>query len=86
MAKSIEQKAVDSLAAALSDVRFRNYEFCRIMSEEFPAVHKKYFELMVSYMNYLAVFEKHGWYPNNVDKEAYISAKVVDDLNRLLFP
>ncbi len=86
MAKSIEQKAVDSLVNALSDNRFRFYEFCRIMSEESPQVHKDFFRLLASYTNYLSVFDQHQYYPNATEQEAKISAQIAPTINAQLFP
>ena len=84
MAKSIEQKTVEAVANGLSDHRFRLYEFCRLMSEENPFVHREFFKLMVAYLNYLSVFDKHGWYPNGTQNESSAAAKVVDILNRYI--
>lgn len=86
MAKSIEQKAVDNLTNALSDNRFRFYEFCRIMSEESPQVHKDFFRLLASYTNYLAVFDKHSYYPNGTQEEAELSAEIAPIINARIFP
>ena len=86
MAKSIEQKAVEALAIGLGNYEFRNYEFCRLMAEQSPFVHREFFKLIASYLNYLSVFHKHGWYPNGVDTEAEISAEIVDTVNARLFP
>lgn len=86
MAKSMEQKAVEALASGLGNYEFRKHEFCRIMAEQNPFVHKEFFRLMVAYLNYLAVFDRHGWYPNGVDVESKISNEVVEQINQLLFP
>ena len=86
MAKSMEQKAVEALASGLSNYEFRNYEFCRLMSEQNPFIHREFFKLIASYLNYLSVFEKHGWYPNGTERESAISAEIVDTVNAMLFP
>ena len=83
MAKSIEEKAVDALATALTHTQFRPQEFCRIMTEQYPVVHKSFFQLLVGYINYLAVFESYNWYPDNTQRESHISSQVVDTMNRL---
>lgn len=84
MAKSIEQKAVESLASGLSDYRFRLHEFSRLMSEENPFVHREFFKLIVAYLNYLAVFDKYGWYPNGTQNESSAAAEVVETLNKYI--
>lgn len=86
MAKSIEQKAVDNLVNAISDNRFRYYEFCRIMSEEMPQVHKDFFRLLASYANFLSVYDQHEYYPNGTEEEAKISAQIAPIINGQLFP
>lgn len=73
MAKSIEEKAVESLATALSDNRFRYHEFARLMTEQFPSIHKNFFTLTASYINYLAAYDRYGWYPNNTFEEAQMA-------------
>ena len=73
MAKSIEQKAVDALANAISDNRFRVHEFARLMVEQEPQVHKTFFGLIAGYVNYLSVFDNYGWYPNGTVKESRIA-------------
>ena len=84
MAKSIEQKAVESLTNGLSNYQFRNDEFCRLMSEQPPFIHQEFFKLIVSYVNYLSIFDKHGWYPNGTENESKASAQVVGTLNTFI--
>lgn len=74
MAKSIEQKAVDTLANALSDTRFRYSEFARLMSEQQPSiVHKPFFGLIVSYLSYISTSHKYGINVNNTAEEARLA-------------
>lgn len=86
MAKSIEQKAVDTLVNALSDTRFRNYEFSRLMVEESPLVHKQFFVLITSYLNYIATYADYNWYPNGTQEEAELAREVVDIINAAISP
>lgn len=81
MAKSIEQKAVDALATALSDNRFRYQEFSRLMAEEFPSVHKNFFTLTASYISYLAAYDKYGYYPNGTYEEAKLATMLANLLH-----
>ena len=82
MAKSIEQKAVDTLAATLSDARFRDHEFARIMIEQHPVIHQSFFRMLKSYITYIAVHAKHGYFPNAIHNEAIKAAEVVGILTK----
>lgn len=73
MAKSIEQKLVDTLATSLHDSRFNPTEFARLMTKQDPHVNVQFFNLMLTYMDYLTVFKKHGWYPNGTELAASVS-------------
>lgn len=86
MAKSIEQKAVETLTIALSDYRFRHYEFARLMVEESPFIHKQFFVLITAYMNYLSVYADHGWYPNGTEEEALLAREVIEIINAAISP
>ena len=76
MAKSIEQKTVDTLANAISDNRFRIHEFSRLMVEQDPHIHQTFFLTLAGYINYLATFDKYGWYPNLTVKESQVASLV----------
>ena len=80
MAKSIEQKAVDALANTLSDSRFRDPEFARLMIEQHPIVHQSFFRLIHSYLTYIAVHAKHSYFPNGIGVEALKAEKLVEVL------
>ena len=77
MAKSIEQKVVDTLVNAMADNRFRPAEFSRIMATEtFIPAHFDFMSLVSAYMHYLAAFHEYGFYPNGLENECRIASRI----------
>lgn len=78
MAKSIEEKAVQAIADAMMDGRFREHEFSRVMAEQNPLVHKTFFRLIFAYLNYISVFDRYGWSPNDNLTEAAMASEMLE--------
>jgi hypothetical protein len=82
MAKSIEEKLVDSITSSLSDSRFRYHEFSRILSEQGDSTRINFFTLMIGHLNFLDTYNKYRFYPNGEQLEAEFASKVVPVLNQ----
>lgn len=82
MAKSIEQKVVDTVLGGLDSSRFRIPEFSRIMATETLAPqHLDFMGLIAGYMNYLATFAEYGYYPNGLYDECVIAQRIAPIIN-----
>ena len=80
MAKTVEEKAVASMLAAMSDKSFREHEFSRIMVEalynnRIPA-HQDFMQVVYSFIVYLSTFDAYEYYPNGSKEMAQIAAYV----------
>jgi len=82
MAKSVEQKMVDTIIAGMDSKSFRPAEFSRLMATEtLPAQHFTFMGLIMGYMNYLATFSAYGYHPNNLYDECVIAEQVAPIMN-----
>lgn len=78
MAKSVEEKAVDGMIAAMDNRNFRETEFVRLLVERGGT--KSFFALLGAFISYLAIFKRYGWYPYGVEEQA----EACDELDRVL--
>ena len=69
MAKSIEQKAIDTLMNLVSDVRFREYEFIRLVAEQPVGLMRRFFGIILAFVEWYAISAKHNFYPDNTDRD-----------------
>ena len=79
MAKSIEQKAVDAIVAAMGHKGFRHHEFSRLMVEAVDGVRhpaREFMDVVFSYITYLATFHMYRYYPFGSQEIAVIAGKV----------
>lgn len=83
MAKSQEQKLVDTISSSLSSMDFNAEEFCRLMILSNQMNHKRFFNLIVSYINYLAAYDQYSHYPNGIISESIISGKIHSTLKQM---
>ena len=80
MAKTVEEKAVASMLAAMSDKSFREHEFSRLMVEalynnNLPA-HQDFMQVVYSFIVYLSTYEVYGYYPNGSREMAGVASRV----------
>ena len=69
MAKSIEQKAMDTLMNLVSDVRFREYEFISIVSQQPVGLMRRFFGIILAFVEWYSISAKHDFYPDNTDRD-----------------
>ena len=69
MAKSIEQKAIDTLMNLVSDVRFREYEFISLMATQPVGLMRRFFGIILAFVEWYSISAKHNFYPDNTDRE-----------------
>ena len=81
MAKSKEEKLADTLINALSDTRFRKARFSDILVEDSPThIRREVLSLMISYLKFISIYDKHGYYPNGIEEEAKIATHIINSL------
>ena len=69
MAKSIEQKAMDTLMNLVSDVRFREYEFISLVSQQPVGLMRRFFGIILAFVEWYSISAKHDFYPDNTDRD-----------------
>ena len=69
MAKSIEQKAMDTLMNLVSDVRFREYEFIRLVATQPVGLMRRFFGILLAFVEWYSISAKHDFYPDNTDRD-----------------
>jgi len=69
MAKSIEQKAMDTLMNLVSDVRFREYEFIKLVAEQPVGLMRRFFGIILAFVEWYAISASNNFYPDNTDRD-----------------
>jgi hypothetical protein len=69
MAKSIEQKAIDTLMNLVSDVRFREYEFISLMATQPVGLMRRFFGILLAFVEWYSISAEHNSYPGNPDRD-----------------
>jgi len=69
MAKSIEQKAMDTLMNLVSDVRFREYEFIRLVATQPVGLMRRFFGILLAFVECYSFSAEHNAYPGNTDRD-----------------
>lgn len=84
MAKSIEQKAVDAIVAAMGQKDFRHHEFSRLIVEGGIVTSRDFMNLVYSYISYLATFDEYRYYPFGSQEVAVIAGKIRDTFDEAM--
>ena len=69
MAKSIEQKAMDTLMNLVSDVRFREYEFISLVSQQPVGLMRRFFGILLAFVEWYSISAEHNIYRDNTDRD-----------------